>query len=79
MAIDLGMMRAGWLGGSAAWVGFTLPSALLLTIVAAALGINPEWMNSSLVQGVKIAAVALMSQAVLALAMRTEWTAAAKR
>ena len=60
-------------------MGFTLPSEILLTIVAAALGINPEWMDGSLVQGGKIAAVAVMSQAVLALAMRTEWTAAAKR
>ena len=25
----LGVLRAGWLGGLAAWVGFTLPSALL--------------------------------------------------
>ena len=26
----LGVLRAGWLGGVAAWIGFTLPSALLM-------------------------------------------------
>src|ERR1700730_17724406 len=30
----LGLMRAGYLGGVAAWVGFTLPSALLLLLFA---------------------------------------------
>lgn len=30
----LGMLRAGWLGGLAAWVGFTLPSALLMLAYA---------------------------------------------
>ena len=28
VGIGLGMMRAGWLGGLAAWAGFTLPSAV---------------------------------------------------
>src|SRR5947208_8181607 len=30
----LGLMRGGWLGGLAAWAGFTLPSALLLLLFA---------------------------------------------
>ena len=34
----VGYERAGWLGGIAAWVGFTLPSALVLILFA--LGID---------------------------------------
>ena len=30
----IGLMRGGWAGAAAAWAGFTLPSALLLTAVA---------------------------------------------
>ena len=30
----IGLMRAGYLGGLAAWVGFTLPSALAMTLFA---------------------------------------------
>src|SRR5271163_4771421 len=32
----IGLLRAGWLGGLAAWIGFTLPSALLMIAFAAA-------------------------------------------
>jgi len=32
--ISLGIIRAGLLGGLMAWVGFTLPSAILLTLFA---------------------------------------------
>src|SRR5690348_671939 len=30
----IGLMRGGWLGGLAAWTGFTLPSAVLLILFA---------------------------------------------
>jgi chromate transporter len=30
VGFSIGLMRAGWLGGLAAWCGFTLPSVLLL-------------------------------------------------
>ena len=65
VGIGLGMMRAGWLGGLAAWAGFTLPSAVLLISVAALLGLNPAWMDGGWVQGLKVAAVAVVAQAVL--------------
>ena len=68
IGIALGVMRAGLLGGLAAWVGFTLPSALLL--VAFAYGVQwftPEqtagWLN-----GLKIVAVAVVAQAVWSMA-----------
>ena len=31
---SIGLMRAGYLGGLAAWTGFTLPSAILLVLFA---------------------------------------------
>src|SRR6266550_9311827 len=34
VGISLGIMRAGLIGGLAAWLGFTLPSAILLTLFA---------------------------------------------
>jgi chromate transporter len=30
----IGLLRAGWLGGLAAWIGFTLPSAVLMLAFA---------------------------------------------
>ena len=34
LGFSLGLMRAGYAGGLAAWVGFTLPSAILLVLFA---------------------------------------------
>src|SRR6266702_6282087 len=34
VGFSLGLMRAGYLGGLAAWTGFTLPSALALILLA---------------------------------------------
>jgi chromate transporter len=65
VGMGLGLMRAGWLGALAAWVGFTLPSALLLLISAAMLASHPHWLAGGWVSGLKIAAVAVVAQAVL--------------
>src|ERR1700761_4013927 len=34
VGFSIGLMRAGYLGGLAAWIGFTLPSAILLVLFA---------------------------------------------
>jgi chromate transporter len=34
VGFSVGLMRAGYLGGAAAWTGFTLPSAILLVLFA---------------------------------------------
>lgn len=61
----LGVMRGGLLGGIAAWVAFTLPSAVLLVLFA--YGITevsgPEL--DGLVHGLKLVAVAVVAQAIL--------------
>ena len=61
--IAIGTARAGYRGGLAAWVGFTLPSALVMTGFALLLGIS-EVATSGWVQGLLIAAVAVVAQAV---------------
>src|SRR5690606_38909125 len=34
VGIGIGVIRAGWLGGILAWIGFTLPSVLVLVLFA---------------------------------------------
>jgi len=65
VGLAIGLSRAGYVGALAAWAGFTLPSAILLVVFAygvAALGSTP---NSPWLHGLKVAAVAVVAQAVL--------------
>ena len=65
VGMALGLGRAGWRGALAAWLGFTLPSACALILFA--LGVQ-RWTGlatSGAVHGLKIAAVAVVAQAVL--------------
>lgn len=70
VGIGLGVARAGFAGGLAAWLGFTLPSALLLLAFAWALGTAGGVAGSSWLQGLKIAAVAVVAQAVWGMARK---------
>ena len=67
VGIGLGMLRAGWLGGCAAWIGFTLPSALLMIAAAALLLGHPSWLSGGVIDGLKVASVAVVAQAVMAM------------
>lgn len=64
----LGLQRAGYLGMLAAWVGFTLPSAILLVCFAYGLGAVGDVAEAGWVAGLKAAAVAVVAQAVFAMA-----------
>ena len=67
VGIAVGILRAGLLGGLAAWIGFTLPSALALTLFA--LGIRGTDLSSAgWLHGLKVAAVAVVAQAVWGMA-----------
>ncbi|MDQ7857747.1 MAG: chromate efflux transporter [Armatimonadota bacterium] len=67
VGIAIGMARAGLAGGLAAWLGFTLPSAALL--VAFAFGVEALGVASAgWLHGLKIAAVAVVAQAVVGMA-----------
>jgi chromate transporter len=64
VGMALGLGRAGWLGALAAWVGFTLPSALLLILFALGVAQWQALAQSGAVQGLKVVAVAIVAQAV---------------
>nr|MBL8411473.1 chromate efflux transporter [Dechloromonas sp.] len=66
MAIGLG--RAGWLGALAAWLGFTLPSALALILFAFGVAKWSGLAESGIVHGLKVMAVAVVAQAVWGMA-----------
>ena len=75
----IGLMRAGYLGGCAAWLGFTLPSAVALVFFAYG---ADEWAGAvgvGLLHGLKLVAVAVVAQAVVGMAQRfcSNWQHAA--
>lgn len=61
----IGYERAGWSGGVAAWLGFTLPSALLMAGFAVGLGSLQEWCGTGWLHGLKLAAIAVVAVALL--------------
>lgn len=67
LGISIGVIRAGLAGGIAAWLGFTLPSAIALVLFAfGAQGLGPEaagWLH-----GLKVVAVAVVALAVWSMA-----------
>jgi chromate transporter len=75
IGFSLGLMRAGYLGGLAAWAGFTLPSAILLVLFAF---LRPALQGSiglGVLHGLKLVAVAIVAQAVwnMARALCPDW------
>jgi chromate transporter len=64
----LGMGRAGWPGALAAWLGFTLPSALVLVLFAFGMQQWAWLATSGAVHGLKLAAVAVVAHAVWGMA-----------
>jgi len=68
VGIALGLSQAGFAGAFAAWAGFTLPSAVILTLCAQGLGTWEGAAPSGLLHGLKIVAVAVVAQAVWGMA-----------
>jgi chromate transporter len=60
----LGLLRAGWLGGLAAWTGFTLPSALLMLAFAFGHSMFDSAPGMRVLHGLQLVAVAVVAQAV---------------
>lgn len=68
VGMALGLLRGGYLGSLAAWLGFTLPSAIILVLFGlglSSLDLSPAWLH-----GLKVVAVAIVAQAI--------WNMAAK-
>ena len=70
VGMGIGLLRAGWFGAAAAWLGFTLPSAVLMILAAALLSSHPDWMSARWLQGLMVAAVAVVAQAVAGMQCR---------
>lgn len=64
VGMGIGLMRAGYAGALAAWLGFTLPSALLLALLAIALP-SADYAAAGWLHGLKLAAVAVVAHAAL--------------
>jgi chromate transporter len=65
---SLGLIRAGYGGALAAWVGFTLPSAVVMTAFAFGAGSLTGPLGAGLLRGLKLVAVAIVAQAVWGMA-----------
>jgi chromate transporter len=68
VGFSIGLMRAGYVGGLAAWTGFTLPSAIVLLLFAYGVGSLGGPIGSGLLHGLKLVAVAIVAQAVWGMA-----------
>lgn len=68
VGFSLGLLRAGYLGGLAAWVGFTLPSAVALLLFAYGAAALSGPIGTGLLHGLKLVAVAIVAQAVWGMA-----------
>jgi chromate transporter len=70
LGFSLGLLRAGWSGAMAAFIAFTLPSALLLLAFAQLLPYLEQPYGQAAIHGLKLVAVAVVAQGVLAMARR---------
>ncbi len=69
VGIAIGMRRGGLAGAIAAWLGFTLPSAVALVVFAYAVR-GTSFIPAQLLHGLIVAAVAVVAQAVWTMAQR---------
>jgi len=68
VGIAVGLARGGLAGSLAAWIGFTLPSALLLIGFALGVATQGDWLQAGWLHGLKVVAVAVVAQAVWGMA-----------
>ncbi len=70
LGFSIGLLRGGLPGGLLAWAGFTLPSAVAMTLCGYGVAAVGDVSHAGWLKGLKLAAVAVVAQAV--------WTMAAK-
>ncbi len=68
VGLAIGLLRGGYRGSLAAWAGFTLPSAIALTLFALGIATWGDALPAGVLQGLKIVAVAVVAQAVWGMA-----------
>src|ERR1700722_14957816 len=64
VGFSLGLIRAGYWGALAAWAGFTLPSAALMTAFAYGAGELNNPIGLGILHGLKLVALAIVAEAV---------------
>jgi chromate transporter len=65
----VGLSRGGLLGGVAAWLGFTLPSAVAMVLFARGAAALTGPLSAGMLHGLQVAAVAVVAQAVWSMAV----------
>lgn len=70
LGLSIGLARGGIGGAIAAWLGFTLPSALFMAWCGIALDAHPDWFGGGWVHGLKLLACAVVADAVWSLGVR---------
>ncbi|MDD1015004.1 chromate efflux transporter [Pseudomonas rubra] len=68
VGIALGLSRSGYGGALAAWMGFTLPSAIALILFALGIASYGDAVPTGVLHGLKVVAVAVVAQAVWGMA-----------
>jgi chromate transporter len=68
VGFSIGLLRAGYTGALAAWIGFTLPSAIALVLFAYGAAALNGPLGTGLLHGLKLVAVAIVAQAVAGMA-----------
>ncbi|WP_428033398.1 chromate efflux transporter [Amphritea sp.] len=69
VGLAIGLSRAGYAGAILAWVGFTLPSAIGLVLVAFGYQVFGDAIPPGLLAGLKLVALAVVAQAVWGMAV----------
>lgn len=70
LGFSLGLLRAGWLGALAAFLAFTLPSAVVMVLCATALPLLSGKLGEAVIHGTKLMAVAVVAHAVAGMATK---------
>jgi chromate transporter len=68
LGFSLGLLRAGWPGALAAFIAFTLPSALIMFVLAEGSEYMTAPWGGAVVHALKLVAVAVVAQGVLSMA-----------
>ncbi len=68
VGMALGLEQRGIAGALAAWVGFTLPSAVAMALLGVGLATAPAWWPAGVMHGLQVAALAVVAHAVWGMA-----------
>ncbi len=68
LGVAIGWKKGGWLGAFAAWLGFTLPSAIVMTLVGIGIAKFSTVESKGWLAGLQIAVIVVVFKAVLGMA-----------